>query len=423
MARKQNVSELAIFGAPPLFEKYLHVGGPNIGSHEKLKAYLEQILETKRLTNRGPLVRELEKKIAKLVGVKHCIAMCNGTIALEIAIRALEMKGEVIVPSMTFVATAHALQWQEITPVFCDIAPETHTIDPNKIESLITPRTSGIIGVHLWGNPCDIDKIQRIALDHGLKLLFDAAHAFCTSYKGRMIGSFGHAEIFSFHATKIFNTFEGGAVLTNDSYLARKIRLMQNFGFDGLDNVTYIGINGKMSEISAAMGLVNLEQLEEFIEHNYQNYLTYSKLIENIPGISILKYNEKEKNNYQYIIVEIDKSVFGVNRDDLVNILRAENILARRYFYPGCHRMEPYRSYFPHAGLLLPITEKKLKRIMVLPTGTQVTTQDIEKIIELLKFIHTKAKEVKILLRKNDNFTILAQSKNKMHTKAAEVCC
>ncbi|NPA95552.1 MAG: dTDP-4-dehydro-6-deoxyglucose aminotransferase, partial [Thermodesulfobacteria bacterium] len=357
------------------------------------------------------------------VGVKHCIAMCNGTIALEIAIRALEMKGEVIVPSMTFVATAHALQWQEITPVFCDIAPETHTIDPNKIESLITPRTSGIIGVHLWGNPCDIDKIQRIALDHGLKLLFDAAHAFCTSYKGRMIGSFGHAEIFSFHATKIFNTFEGGAVLTNDSYLARKIRLMQNFGFDGLDNVTYIGINGKMSEISAAMGLVNLEQLEEFIEHNYQNYLTYSKLIENIPGISILKYNEKEKNNYQYIIVEIDKSVFGVNRDDLVNILRAENILARRYFYPGCHRMEPYRSYFPHAGLLLPITEKKLKRIMVLPTGTQVTTQDIEKIIELLKFIHTKAKEVKILLRKNDNFTILAQSKNKMHTKAAEVCC
>ena len=181
--------------------------------------------------------------------------MCNATVALEIAIRAMGMSGEVIVPSFTFVATAHALQWQEITPVFCDIDPRTHNLDPNRIEEMITPRTTGIIGVHVWGRPCAVDALAEIAQRRHLKLLFDAAHAFGCSYQGQMIGNFGDAEVFSFHATKFFNTFEGGAVVTNDDELAAKMRLMKNFGFHGYDNVIYVGTNGKMSEVSAAMGL------------------------------------------------------------------------------------------------------------------------------------------------------------------------
>ncbi|MEI2422502.1 DegT/DnrJ/EryC1/StrS family aminotransferase, partial [Arthrospira platensis SPKY2] len=174
--------------------------------------------------------------------------MCNGTIALEILIRATELKGEVIVPSFTFIATAHALQWQEITPVFCDIDPKTHTLDPLAVEKMITPRTSGIIGVHVWGQPCNIEALTEIANQHNLKLVFDASHAFGCSYQGTMIGNFGEAEVFSFHATKFVNTFEGGAVVTNNDELAAKIRLMKNFGFAGFDNVIYIGTNGKMDE-------------------------------------------------------------------------------------------------------------------------------------------------------------------------------
>src|SRR5438552_5033660 len=250
-----SIAELALFGGQPSFEEALHVGRPNIGDRTRLLDRFNQILDSRCLTNDGPFVKEFEQRIADLVGVKHCIAMCNGTVALEIAIRALGMTGEVIVPSFTFIATAHALQWQGITPVFCDIDPRTHTLDPNKVENLITPRTTGVIGVHVWGHTCNIDALAEITARHGLKLIFDAAHAFACSYKGRMIGSFGNAEVFSFHATKFFNTFEGGAVVTNDDELAAKIRLMKNFGFSGYDTVSYIGTNGKMNEVSAAMGL------------------------------------------------------------------------------------------------------------------------------------------------------------------------
>ena len=271
--------------------------------------------------------------------------MCNGTVALEIAIRALGMEGEVIVPSFTFIATAHALQWQGITPVFCDIDPRTHTLDPGKVEQAITPRTTGIIGVHVWGHTCDIDALAEIAARRGLKLLFDAAHAFACSYKGRMIGSFGDAEVFSFHATKFFNTLEGGAVVTNDDELAKKLRLMRNFGFTGYDKVSYLGTNGKMNEISAAMGLTSLESLDEFIAVNRRNYLRYREELRDIAGARVLTYDETESCNYQYIVLELDEAVTRiVSRDELWRILTAENVMARRYFYPGCHRMEPYRS-------------------------------------------------------------------------------
>ena len=391
---KRSIDDLAIWGSTPAFPEKLHVGRPNLGDRQRLLDRINDILDRRWLTNRGVYVEELERKIAEMIGVKHCIAMCNGTVALEIAIRAAGLAGEVIVPSFTFIATAHALQWQGITPVFCDIDPQTHNLDPRLVEQMITPRTTGIIGVHVWGRPCDVDALTRIAQRHNLKLLFDAAHAFSCSYKGQMIGGFGDAEVFSFHAAKFFNTFEGGAAVTNDDDLATKMHLMKNFGFRGYDNVIYIGTNGKMNEVSAAMGLTSLESLDEFVAANYRNYKQYQSELTEVPGVHLVSYDESERCNYQYVVLEIDERVTQVNRDQLVEILHAENILARRYFYPGCHQMEPYRSYFPHAGLLLPNTERLVTRVTSLPTGTAVGENEISQICQILRLIVENGTEV-----------------------------
>lgn len=381
------LESLAIFGATPAFNEQLHVGRPNIGDREKLLARINKILDDRWLTNNGPYVQELERRIAETAGARHCIAMCNATVALEILIRALDLSGEVIVPSFTFVATAHALQWLEITPVFCDVDPKTHNLDPTRVEHAITPRTSGIIGVHLWGRACDVEALTEIAARHELKLVFDAAHAFGCSHQGTMIGSFGDAEVFSFHATKFFNSFEGGAVVTNNDELAKKIRLMKNFGFAGYDNVVYVGTNGKMTEVSAAMGLAGLEALDEFIAINRRNYEQYRRALAGVAGVSLLIYDESEKCNYQYIVLEIDERVTGISRDQVMEILWAENALVRRYFYPGCHRMEPYRSCFPDAGLLLPETNKLAARVLVLPTGSAVTPDDIARLCGIIRTV------------------------------------
>jgi dTDP-4-amino-4,6-dideoxygalactose transaminase len=379
------VKDLAILGGRPAFASHLHVGRPNIGNREALFERIGTILDTRWLSNGGPLEHEFEERIASRVGVKHCIAMCNATVALEIAIRALELEGEVIVPSFTFVATAHALQWQQITPVFCDIDPETHNVDPAKVEAMITPRTSGIIGVHLWGRPCEVHVLGEIAKRHKLKLLYDSAHAFGCLANGRMIGSFGDAEVFSFHATKFINSDEGGTMITNNDALAHQIRLMKNFGFSGLDKVSSVGTNGKMSELCAAIGLTNLESIEEFTHTNRTNFKAYSDNLAGIPGFSLLRYDESTSPNYQYVVLEIDRRQSLLTRDQLVSVLHAENILARRYFYPGVHRMEPYRSRFPDAGLLLPETEIVADRVLVMPTGTGVTVSDIKTICAILR--------------------------------------
>ncbi len=381
---KKSFSDLALLGGEKSFTEHLHVGRPNIGDEDKLFEYLKEIIDNKWLTNNGPFVQKFEKQLSEMLGVRHCIAMCNATIALEITIRGLDMHGEVIVPAFTFIATAHALQWQEITPVFCDTDPETHTIDSRQIEKLLTPRTTGIIGVHVWGRPCNIEALTDIARQYNLKIIFDASHAFGCTYKGNYIGTYGNAEIFSFHATKFLNTFEGGLVSTNDDDLAAKIRLMKNFGFTGYDKVDYIGTNGKMNEFCAAVGLTSLSCMDDFIEMNYQNYKHYRDALKGVPGLKIINYDESQKCNYQYIVLEIDESVTNISRDQLQRILQAENILARRYFYPGCHRMEPYKSYFPHAKLLLQETEKLVDRVLLLPTGTSVTTEDINKICQII---------------------------------------
>ena len=379
-------ADLAINGAPPAFAEPLHVGRPNIGNRDAFLARVGDILDNQWLTNNGPMVQEFERRIAERTGVKHCVAMCNATIALEIAIRALGLSGEVIVPSWTFVATAHALYWQGITPVFADIDPDTHNLDPAAVRQMITPRTSGIIGVHLWGRAAPIDELQAIADEHGLKLMFDAAHAFGSSYKGQRIGCFGACEVFSFHATKAFNTMEGGAVVTNDDELAEAMRLMRNFGFKGYDNVIHPGTNGKMIEVCAAMGLANLDGFDAIVEANMRNHAAYQAALAGIPGVRLLDYDPAERNSYHYIVAEIGPDC-PASRDTIVAALHAENVLARKYFWPGCHGMQPYRDLFPHAGLVLPNTGKVAESVLILPNGLSLDSPAIATICDIVRSV------------------------------------
>ena len=347
---------------------------------------MAEVLDRRWLSNDGPFLQEFEARIARFVGVRHCVAVSSGATALELAIRAAGLTGEVVVPSFTFVATAHALLWQGITPVFCDVSPDTHNIDPSRIEELITPRTTGIVGVHLWGRPCEVEALREIANRRRLRLLFDAAHAFGCSYKGERIGRFGDAEVFSFHATKCVNSCEGGAVVTNDDCLAERVRALRNFGFVDYDLVACLGVNGKLNEISAAMGLSSLDAMEEFIRVNRRNYACYRSALRGAAGIRLLQHDESQPCNYHYIVLEIDEDHAGLSRDELKEILWCENVLARRYFYPGCHRMKPYCDLFPLAGARLPETERLCSRVLCLPTGTAVTVDDIEALCRIIRF-------------------------------------
>lgn len=382
---KSKPEQLAIFSSEPAFAEKLHVGRPNICNREALLTRFNDMLDRRWLSNNGPYVQEFEQRLKQALGVRHCIPVCNATVAIEIVARALGLHGEVIIPSLTFIATAHALKWQEIEPVFCDVDPVTHNLDVAQVERLITPRTTGIMGVHLWGRPCPVDDLTVIAKRHGLKLIFDAAHAFGCSHGGQMIGNFGDAEVFSFHATKFLNTFEGGAIATNSDELAAKIRLMKNFGFAGFDNVIYIGTNGKMTEVCAAMGLSSLEALDDLLAVNLRNYRDYRSGLEGIPGLRLLPYPEQEKCNYQYIVIEYDEQETQLKRDNLIHLLWAENIVARRYFYPGCHRMEPYNTEQPDVGLRLQQTEEICRKLLILPTGTAVGRTEIDLICSIIR--------------------------------------
>lgn len=392
---KTSLKALSIFGSPPAFAETLHVGRPNIGNRADFLERLSRILDTRWLSNMGPYEQEFEKRISEIAGTQHCIVMCNATVALGIAISALGLTGEVIVPSFTFIATPHALRWQQIAPVFCDVDPKTHNIDPKRIEELITPQTTGIIPVHLWGRACDTDAIAEIAARRNLKVLYDAAHAFGCSHEGRPIGGLGACEVFSFHATKFINSFEGGAVVTNDGELADRIRLMRNFGFSGYDKVIHLGINGKMTEVCAAMGLTSLEAMTEIVAANRRNWEAYRETLMALPGVSLIKYDPAEHNNYHYVVIEVDSEKAPLNRDELLAVLHAENVLARRYFWPGCHRMEPYGSLYPNAHLLLPQTEILAAQVMTLPTGQSITPGMIRQIGDIIRSAFENAEAVR----------------------------
>jgi dTDP-4-amino-4,6-dideoxygalactose transaminase len=302
----------------------------------------------------------------------------------------------VILPSFTFVATAHAMRRRGLTPVFADIDPRTHNIDPAAVEAAITPATSAILAVHLWGQPCDTAALTEIARRHGVALLFDAAHALASFAGSKPVGSFGVAEVFSFHATKFVNSFEGGAVVTNDDALAEQLRRARNFGFVGYDEVAGLGTNAKMHEVSAAMGITSIESMDEVIAANERNHRLYESHLAGIEGLRFVSGQHTEKTNFQYVAIEWHEGPTMIDRDVLLQILSAENVYARRYFYPGCHRMEPYLSTLPLRNPL-PATERAAASILVLPSGPALSPEDVAEVSQIVRLCAEQAAEIRNL--------------------------
>ena len=345
------------------------------------------MLDSLMLTN-GPLVEEFEKRVAAVAGTRHCVATCNATVGLQIAAKASGVGAgdEVIIPSFTWVATAHALSWIGIVPVFCDVDQESGNIDPIHAEKLIGPATRAILAVHVFGRPCPVEPLTELAARHRIPLLFDSAHAIGCTYGQRPVGGFGDAEVFSFHATKVVNSFEGGAIVTNDDGLAERARAMRNFGIGEDREVGSHGTNAKLSEASAAMGLTSLEIMDDLMAVNRRNYELYQSGLAGMAGFRLRPPDAGERVNLQYVVIEVDATVAGVHRDELFDALGRENVLARKYFFPICHQVEPYRADLSvHAPLPLPCSETLADRVLALPTGTSIGAAEISGICDIIR--------------------------------------
>ena len=386
--------DIALLGGAPAFEDWLLVGRPNVADGEAFLARMRTMLDSRRFANNGPMVVEFEARVAALMAARHCIAACNATIGLELVMNAMGITGEVIVPSFTFIATAHVLQRLNIRPVFCDVDPETHCLDPERVRAAITPRTTAILGVSLWGNYDGERALRTIADEHGLMLIYDSAHSVGCAREHGSDARLCDAEVLSFHATKCIHALEGGAILTDDPILAGKLRLMLNFGFAGEDRVAHIGTNGKMNEAEAAMGLTSLDGAERIFAHNAANLAAYARGLEGVPGVT-MRLPSVARHNHQYAVAEVDAGAAGLTRDEIVAALRRENVLARRYFHPGCHRSEPYATLYPDAGRALPETEALCERVMVLPNGLTVSTDDIARLTDRIAAIVEDAPRVR----------------------------
>lgn len=389
---KRGIGDLALFGGRPAFLHPLYVSSPGPVDRGRLFDRINWALDNRWLSNGGPLALEFEGRIAELAGVRNCVSACNATVGLQLLCQAAELTGEVIMPSLTFVATAHAVRWIGLDPVFVDIDPLTGQVDPACVAEAIGPRTSAILAVHLWGRACPAEELEKIAAAHGLPLFFDSAHAIGCTAGGRPIGGFGTAEVFSFHATKVVNGFEGGAIVTDDDAFAQRLRSLQNFGI-GLPpgGSPAGGTNGKMSEASAAMALTSLDAFEQAVECNRANFETYLTELAATPGIFVMPHDRRESNNYQYLIVELDEDLTGLGRDLLLELLRAENVVAKPYFSPACHQLEPYASGQP---VRLPHTERLASRVLALPTGSSVSRESIRRICDVIRLAVAKGPEV-----------------------------
>jgi dTDP-4-amino-4,6-dideoxygalactose transaminase len=369
-------------GRAPVFEQPIVVGKPWLPDREAVLALVGDVLDSGRLSNGGPCVTELERRVAELHEVRHCVATCNGTLALELALGAAQLTGEVIVPSFTFIATPHAVRRAGLVPVFADVDPLTHNLDPAAVERAVTARTTAILGVHLWGRPCDVEGLAAVAERHGLQLLFDAAHGFGCSHRGRMLGGNGRAEAFSFHATKFFHTIEGGAVMTNDDDIAESVRRQRNFGFADSLNSVIVGGNAKLNEVSAALGLSQLDSLDALATINRSRYELYVRELRDVPGVYVVEYPVAERSNYHYVAIEVDAAEAGIGRDELLDLLAVENVIARPYFSPPCH-VAPAYAGVPSRGLEQ--TERLARRAMALPTGPALSLDDVSTVCDLIR--------------------------------------
>jgi len=348
-------------------KKTTYVTSSFIGDKKKIVENIYDCLESGMLTNEGVQVKKLEQELKEYLDVKNISLFCNGTIALMTALKGLDLKGEVITTPFTFPATVHALEWLGINPVFCDIDADTMCIDPEKIETLITNKTSAILGVHVYGMPCDVIKIGKIATKHNLKVVYDAAHSFLTKINNKSIGLYGDVSMFSFHATKLFNTIEGGALIYNDKELTEQFYLLKNFGIKTPEEVVLSGINGKMNEIQAIVGLENLHSLEPEIQKRKELFDFYNSELSNINGIKLIDYPANTTPSFQYYPIRVEQAITNTSRDVIFEELKLQNILARKYFYPLCSNYPFYSNIQSAKKEFLPIANKISSEILCLP--------------------------------------------------------
>ncbi|EGR5122793.1 DegT/DnrJ/EryC1/StrS family aminotransferase [Vibrio cholerae] len=364
--------------------KNIPVTQPFLPDLDEFIPYLEKIWNNRWLTNNGPFHQELESELCEYLGVEYVSLFNNATIALITALQAMRISGEVITTPYSFVATSHSIMWNGLEPVFVDIDPATFNIDPAKIEAAITPRTTAIMPVHCYSNPCDVEAIQKIADNYGLKVIYDAAHAFGINYKGESLLKWGDLSILSFHATKVFNTFEGGAIICPDAKTKQRIDRLKNFGIADELTVTAPGINGKMSEINAAFGLVQLKHIDNAMAQRKAIDTLYRAELTGVKGISLYQHDKHANSNFSYfpILVEAD---YPLSRDELYEKLKANQILSRRYFYPLISNMPMYRG-LPSADVAhLPKANALAEKVLCLPIFNELKPNEQQQIIELIK--------------------------------------
>jgi dTDP-4-amino-4,6-dideoxygalactose transaminase len=371
------------------FHDPIYITRPIIPEKDDFFKLIEEIFSTKQLTNNGPKVQEFSQKLIEYLEVPQLSLFCNGTLALLLACQALRLSGEVITTPFTFAATPHILYWNSIRPVFCDIQEETGNIDPGKIDRLITPKTTAILPVHVFGNPCDVHAINDIADRHGLKIIYDAAHCFGVRLNDLSIGCYGDITAFSFHSTKIFHSIEGGALTYADESIKRRVELARNFGFEGEESVVVPGINAKMNEIQAAMGIINLSNFED--ERLKRKLLTdvYRENLKDVEGLSFFEQNPNSEPNYYNFVIKIDEEKYGRSRDYVYDNFKNFNIFTRKYFYPLCSRFQCYRSDPSSNPEYLPIATRVSKQVLSLPLYGSLEYDDIKKICDILISFHT----------------------------------
>jgi dTDP-4-amino-4,6-dideoxygalactose transaminase len=363
MMKKINVTQSSM----PVFEEYIKE--------------IQDLWDSKWLTNNGEKHQLLEQKLIDYLGVPNITLYTNGHLALENIIAAYNLKGEVITTPFTFASTTHAIVRNGLTPVFCDIDPTTYTIDADKIESLITERTTAIIPVHVYGNACDVEKICQVAEKYNLKVIYDAAHVFGMKIKGQGVANFGDASMFSFHATKVFNTIEGGAITYKDSNLTKKLNELKNFGISGIDEVSYIAGNAKMNEFQAAMGLCNLKHIDQEIFKRKKVVERYIEQLKGIEGIQLNLPQEGVESNYAYFPIVFNN--YKKSRDDVYEELTRHQIIARKYFYPLITDFDCYKNQYD--SNLTPIAKKIAAQVLTLPLYADLSLEDVDRICEIIK--------------------------------------
>lgn len=367
------------------FEKPILVTSPTLPPLSEFDNYLKDIWESRYLTNNGKYHKKLERALCEYLGVKYISLFSNGTLALVTALQALRITGEVITTPFSFVATTHALWWNNIKPVFVDIESSRFNLDPEKIEASITPKTTAILPVHVYGNPCKVEEIKTIAQTYGLKVIYDACHTFGVTINGVPVLNFGDLSILSFHATKVYNTFEGGAIVCHDEGMKKRIDYLKNFGFAGETTVVAPGINAKMNEFQSALGLLQLKYIDQAIQKRKEITFYYREKLKNIPGISFFEDDADVKYCYPYFPIIVDQKIFCRSRDQLYEDLKKCNIFGRRYFYPLISQFPTYRGLESAQPGKLPVAEKIAQKVLCLPIFPDMKLEIVDRIQYVLK--------------------------------------